>query len=247
MRPVLIAIPAFNEAATIGACVAAALEAARAAGLEPTLVVANDASTDATATLALEAGATVIDVEHRQIAAVRNSAATAVLALIPPSPDDMLVFVDGDTLMTSELLLGARHALDEGCVGGGARVRFDEAPRWARWFMATMAGPLLWWWGYAGGCFLYCRRDAFEAVGGFDEQYFAGEEIYFLGSLKKLRRGRVRILRHAAVTSGRKMRQFSALQLVGVLFTVARTRAKRRDGLELWYSGERERPTNHPR
>ena len=122
MRRVLIAIPAFNEAQTIRACVRAALEAARQADLSASVVVANDASSDSTAALAREAGAKVVDVEHRQIAAVRNAAARSVLAL-PGEPDDLLVFIDGDTLVNAELLRGARRAIDAGGVGGGARAQ----------------------------------------------------------------------------------------------------------------------------
>ncbi len=247
MPRVLIAIPAFNEAQHIGACVTAALTSARKAGLEPVLVVANDASTDATADLARNAGAIVVDVECRQIAAVRNAAARAVLHLPgapPPAPDDVLVFIDGDTLISVPLLKEACEALNDGFVGGGARVRFDEGtPRWATIFFLTLAGPLLYWRGYAGGCFLYCRRDAFEASGGFDEAYFAAEELHFLKALKRLRRGKVRILKNASITSGRKVRQYSPWRLVRTLLTMLRTGARKRDGLDLWYSGEREETT----
>ena len=47
----------------------------------------------------------------------------------------------------------------------------------------------------------------FEAVGGFDEQYFAGEEVYLTLALKKL--GRFKILREPIVTSARKLRMHS--------------------------------------
>ena len=30
----------------------------------------------------------------------------------------------------------------------------------------------------AAGCFIYCRRDAFEDVGGFSEEVYASEEIW---------------------------------------------------------------------
>ena len=38
------------------------------------------------------------------------------------------------------------------------------------------------------GAFLFTTRRNFEATGGFDEQYFAGEEVYFSLALRKLGR-----------------------------------------------------------
>ena len=244
MSTVLFAIPAFNEAATIAQCVTEASQAARRARLKPVLVVADDDSTDDTAHLAREAGAYVIKVHHRQISAVRNAAAVAAIALAGGDAlelDTPLIFVDGDTLISQALLEDALAALRAGAVGGGARTAFDErTPAWATLVMKLLAGPLLYWHGYAGGCFLYCRLDAFHAIGGFDEAFYAGEEIHFLKALKKLKRGKVRILRASSLTSGRKIRQYSPWRLLTALFTIVRTRARTRDGLEIWYSGERE-------
>ncbi|HAF03370.1 MAG TPA: glycosyl transferase family 2, partial [Spartobacteria bacterium] len=52
--------------------------------------------------------------------------------------------------------------------------------------------------------FLFTTRKNFDAIGGFDEQLFIGEEIFFSLALRKL--GCFKILREAIVTSGRKLR-----------------------------------------
>ena len=78
-------------------------------------------------------------------------------------------------------------------------------------------------------------------MGGFDEQYFAGEEVYFTLALKKL--GPFRILREPIVTSARKLRMHSTRSLLSQSFLIVlggkravRSRAK----LALWYDGKRE-------
>ena len=92
------------------------------------------------------------------------------------------------------------------------------------------------------GAFLFTTRRNFEAIGGFDEQYFVGEEVYFSLALKKL--GRFKVLRETILTSGRKLRMYPAKQILGNFFgvivggrRVARSRAK----LRIWYDGKREK------
>ena len=115
-----------------------------------------------------------------------------------------------------------------------------DVPVWAPALMAVvvwMFCRLRW----AAGCFLFARRDAFEAVGGFDEAYFASEEIHLSRALK--RRGRFVIVREAVVTSSRKARMFSGWQLVKLMTRLAaggKGALQRREGLEHWYDGQRE-------
>jgi GT2 family glycosyltransferase len=99
----------------------------------------------------------------------------------------------------------------------------------ASWFMRTAR--------WAAGCFVFARRDAFEQVGGFDERYFASEEIHLSRALK--RRGRFVIIADAVITSGRKADAFSFTETVWQFLKLLRPSAlKRRDGLTFWY-GER--------
>jgi glycosyltransferase involved in cell wall biosynthesis len=84
--------------------------------------------------------------------------------------------------------------------------------------------------------------DATAKIGRFDEALYVGEEVYFSLALRKL--GRFKILREAVVTSGRKLRMYSARQIV-LRFVGIVLRGKRgamsRDRLDLWYDGRRER------
>ncbi|HTL26918.1 MAG TPA: glycosyltransferase [Burkholderiales bacterium] len=228
-------IPAYNEEVLIGATVRTLRASAAAFGEPYELLVVDDDSSDATADVARAHGAEVLHVKLRQIAAVRNAGARA-------AKGDLLVFVDADTLVSTEVLRAMRDALARGAVGGGARVRFDAQGIGAGTRWLSEAGCwLLFRMGFAGGCFLFARRDAFEAAGGFDERYFASEEIHLKFALGK--RGRFAVVPGAVFTSGRKLRLFTAGQILRQLLRLAMQglpAVRRREGLEFWYNGRRE-------
>jgi glycosyltransferase involved in cell wall biosynthesis len=198
------------------------------------VIVVNDASTDRTADIAREHGAQVIDVEKRQIAAVRNAGARG-------AKGDVFIFVDADTLLPAETLRAALGELKSGAVGGGSDVKMDgDLPLLGRMYMKVFM--LIWRpLRYAAGCFVFCTREAFEAVGGFDEKFFASEEIWISKALKQ--QGRFVVLREAVITSGRKVRMYPRLQLFGIAVRLLWKGPKgwqKREGLELWYDGRRE-------
>ena len=229
-------VPAYNEERLLGATLLALHAAARSLDERYEVIVADDASTDRTAAVAEDSGARVVQIARRQIAAVRNAGARAALG-------DRLVFVDADTIVDEVVVRAAVQALQEGAVGGGAAVRFDgRVPRWAN----LLLPPVVWAFrviGIAAGCFLFCRRSAFEAVGGFDETLYGAEEIAMSRALK--RRGRFVVLRQSVATSGRKLRTYSALEILRMAARLAvrgPSALRSREGLELWYEDRREDP-----
>ena len=229
-------VPAHNEEPLLPATLSAIHVAAAARGIEYEIIVADDASTDRTAHIAAEAGACVVAVQHRQIAATRNSGARA-------ASGDMLVFVDADTLINPEVLLRAVEAVAQGAVGGGATVSFEgQVPLYAKVVLPLMT-MLMRRTRLAAGCFVFCTRPAFEAVGGFDERLFGAEEIALSVALKKI--GTFVILREAVVTSGRKLRTYSGFEVLGILARGVLSGGKmikHRDQMGLWYDPRREDP-----
>jgi glycosyltransferase involved in cell wall biosynthesis len=238
MTPNLVSfvIPAHNEEPLLAATLMAVHAAATACAIEYEIVVADDASTDRTAQVADELNARVVSVQHRQIAATRNSGARA-------STGDLLVFVDADTLIDEDVLRAALAAVANGSIGGGAAVRFDgEVPLYARllipWMTATMR-----WARLAAGCFVFCTRSAFETAGGFDERLFGAEEITLSIALKKI--GRFVILREAVLTSGRKLRTYSGFEVLGIVMRGALSGGsiiRHREQMDLWYAPRRVDP-----
>lgn len=235
-RMISFIVPAYNEEALIGRTLEALNKAANQIGEPYEIVVANDASTDRTASIAELHGARVVAVNRRQIAATRNVGARESIG-------DKLIFVDADTVVSSEVVRAAIDAMNKGAAGGGSAVSFDgKLPRYAeltlpimvRVFRAT---------GFACGCFIFCTRRAFDAVGGFDEKLFASEEIAMSRALK--RQGRFVVLSESVTSSGRKMRMYSGrevLRLFGTILLAGPKGLRKREGLEVWYGGRREDP-----
>ena len=228
-------IPAHNEERWLPGTLGAIFTAAREVGEPFEVIVVNDASTDRTVPVARGAGARVIDVDRRQIAAVRNAGARQ-------AKGETLIFVDADTRVSPAVVRGAMRAMRRGAVGGGARVRFDGHGSVG---MRILAAAFLGVWfacHWPAGCFIFCRREAFEAIGGFDERYFIGEELHLGQALKT--QGRFVILSQWVLTSGRKSRQFSLRQLLSMstpLLLRGPKAWRQRQGLEMWYgAGMRE-------
>jgi len=229
-------VPAHNEERLLGAVLDALHAAGRAAGELYELVVVDDASTDRTAIIAERHGAVLVSVAHRQIAATRNSGARM-------AKGDLFIFVDADTIVNEAVVRAAVGALRGGAAGGGAAVEFDgTVPLYARLLMPILvrlfrAARL------AAGCFLFCTRGAFVAVGGFDEAFYGAEELVMSRALK--RHGKFVVLRQAVTTSGRKLRTHSVrevLMILGRLALRGPRAVKQRQGMELWYAERREDP-----
>jgi glycosyltransferase involved in cell wall biosynthesis len=223
-------IPAHNEQALLGRTLAALHNSMSAVGEPYEVIVVDDASTDRTAEIGREHAARVISVNHRQIAATRNAGAAAAAG-------DILIFVDADTMVRAPAVRAAIDALRSGVVGGGACVCFDEGrlPLYAR-LLELILPPMLRLLRLAPGCFVFCTRQAYLTAGGFDESLFITEEVSFARRLK--RQGRFVILREFVITSARKLRSRSALQLlwVGLRLALGGGKSLRtREGLDYWY------------
>lgn len=229
-------IPAHNEQDYLGRTLQSVSRAGRELGLSFETVVVNDASADRTADVAQQHGARVISVDVRQISAARNAGAKCATG-------EMLIFLDADTVCSAAVVGAAISALRAGAIGGGCAFRFDgRVPFYGR-VLQALAAPLYRALKIASGCFLFCTREAFQSVGGFDETLFAAEEAAMSRALR--RHGRFVILREQVITSGRKLRAYSAYEVLGLLIRLALSGGKatrRREGLNIWYGPRRDDP-----
>lgn len=234
-----VIIPAYNEEQWLPQTLTLLQQAMVGVKLKGELIVVDNNSSDATATVAKENGARLVFEPLNQISRARNAGARVAMGRY-------LVFIDADTHISAPLLQQALDNLAERCCGGGAQVAFDrELRRDVRLALAAWNGlsrRLSW----AAGCFVYARREAFEAVGGFSEKVYASEEIWFSRALKRW--GRKRQLAfciigdHTAISSGRKLEWFSTWQQLALLMMCLLlpffVRFKRMCGF--WYSRPKE-------
>lgn len=208
-----IIIPAWNESTLIAATVTAAISAIDQQQYTGHVIVVDNNSTDDTAGIATQAGARVVHEPVNQIARARNAGAFA-------SDGNWLVFIDADTTINPELLRLALEALGtDAVIGGGSTIVPDrEISRFGR--------RVLGFWNWvsvksrtAAGCFIYCRRDAFEEIGGFDNKIYAGEELHLSRRLRKLAKQRDMefVIQTSApiITSARKLEWYSPAQMIG--------------------------------
>lgn len=209
-----IIIPAFNEAALLPRLLAS-IDRARAGfagsvgenhgeadAIE--VIVADNASTDATAQIASARGCVVATVEKRCIAAARNGG-TAV------ARGSILCFVDADMRVHPETFDVIAAALANPRVIAGATGVTLE--RWSLGLGLTFATmlPMVWITGMDTGV-VFCRRADFESIGGYDEALLFAEDVDFLLRLRKLGKprgqGLTRTRRAKAIASTRKFDKY---------------------------------------
>ncbi len=175
------------------------------------VIVVDDASTDATHQIAEQMSARTLRVELRLIAAVRNAGARVAAG-------DILFFIDADTQANEPAIRAAFAALRAGAAGGGCAPEFvDPRPVWARiiiWFAVKLARRIR----LVGGCFQFCTRDAFNAIGGYNENLRAGEDMAFCQAIKKI--GRFVVPGPTVITSARKLQVVSPWQVISLLLTI---------------------------
>lgn len=233
-----VIVPAHDEAAELPRTLAGLHAGLAEAGADHELVVVDNASNDATAEVARAAGARVVAEPHRQIGRARNTGAAH-------TDGDWLLFVDADTWPTAELLRLALGHLGAGACGGGALVAMDALPH-----RVYRAGLALWnrlaaRLQLAAGCFVFVRRDAFDAVGGFDTRYYAGDEVLLSRRLRRWGRANGRafvVIREPRVlTSARKAYWFSPAQHVLVTLMVVLCPPVMRSRRLMWFWYRRPR------
>ena len=213
-----IIVPAYNEEDYLPATMASLKESMVALSeFSGEIVVTNNNSTDRTAEIAEESGARVVFEEHRQIARARNAGGREARGRY-------LIFVDGDTRISPALLKKSLTALESGdhC-GGGTIVEFDGyISPWFRRFVKLwifLSRTFKW----ACGAYVFCTREAFLETGGFDERYYASEEVHFSKALRRWGRKRGQsfvILDEPIITSSRKLEWYGKREILFMILSL---------------------------
>lgn len=235
-----VIIPAWNEAEYIESSVGSAVSAMRSQAFNGQLIVVDNNSTDNTAELAELAGAVVVFEPVNQISRARNAGANG-------SSARWLVFVDADTVLTAELLERALDLLSSNkVVGGGAWIAPDRSIAWLAMLSLRGWNRVASLFKLAAGCFVFCRADAFEQVGGFSLKRYAGEELVLSRALRRWGRkknmGFIIIKQPSIVTSVRKIDWFSGRQLLSqYVFALIPGAMRSKRAMSTWYDESTKR------
>ena len=173
-------------------------------------MVVDNNSTDDTPKIARRLGARVVFEPVNQIARARNRGGEAARGRY-------IIFIDADTTAPRELIEAALAELAGGrtCGGGtivGTSDRIATGARQALRHWNSLSQRFRW----AAGSFVFCRRDGWDGVGGFDLRVYAGEELLFSHALRRWGRARgqeFKILTHPVDTSMRKLEWYTPWQL----------------------------------
>ena len=237
-----IIIPAFNEEQLIPDClhsITDSLSIHRKPGFTYEVIVVDNNSTDNTAKLARQAGATVVFEPINQIGRARNAGAAAAVG-------DWLLFVDADSLLNPGMMVDILKMIESGqYVGCGSVMHMPNLPWWGAFamYLWTATSVLCRW---ASGALVVCRADAFKAVGGFNQEIFAADEIDLSRKLKRWGRQHnlafTILTRHPLVTSSRKIQLYSKWEIAQQILSVMlnpRKALQDKKKLPIWYDERR--------
>jgi len=171
-----IVVPARNEEHFIGGCLESIQAAAVRVGRDVETIVVINRCSDRTEQIARNFGARIVYEDARNLSRIRNAGAREAYG-------EILVTIDADSRMSPDTLAAIEHVLASGrAVGGGVRIYPDRYSLGIRAAVAIM-NLVLFVTRLSGGLF-WCRREDFEAIGGFDEKLVSGEDVDFARRLR---------------------------------------------------------------
>ncbi|MEI8248183.1 MAG: glycosyltransferase [Lentisphaerota bacterium] len=232
-----VIVPAYNEELHLPETLRNLQKAM--ASVEPLrgeIIVVDNNSTDRTAEIARESGAGVVFEAHNQISRARNCGGRS-------ANSRNLIFLDADTIIRPDILRKTLDMLLSGrYYGGGVKIGFPgEVPLLIKLFTKlwnSHAGVRKW----VAGCYIFCLKEVFDDIGGFREDVYAAEEIYFAKSMAKW--GRQRHLEFGYIdtgsiqTSPRKITEHSTAKLLAVMLLLGAFPFlhKSRRMCKIWYN-----------
>jgi glycosyltransferase involved in cell wall biosynthesis len=191
-----VVVPALDERADLGRNLRAIGRAAQAIRTDAEVVVVVLDSRSPHALMAAAAGATVVEIDRHNIATARNIGAEMTSGQI-------IVTIDADRVMALATFAEIERLLATGCYVGGGACQMPERHSLSIDLAMALARMTTYLNGLGGGLY-WCRRDDFDAIGGFDERVATVDDFDFARRLRShgLRTGRRFVnLRQAPVTA----------------------------------------------
>ena len=174
-----VIIPAYNEEKYLPDTLGHLIDVMSTVPDKGEIIVVDNNSTDKTDKVANRYGAIVVFEAHNQITRERNTG-------FAHSSGKYVFFLDADTHASAPLLKKALNMLkNEGYCGGGVLVSTGSKDITAANFIYSLVNRICRYLKVAPGCFIFCTREGFDAVGGFNERFYAAEEVWFSNSLRR--------------------------------------------------------------
>ena len=215
-------IPAWNEEVLLASTINSIQQSAKEYDFE--IIVADDASDDRTSEIGKELGAIVVSCNNRQIGLTRNDGAAVV---------------DADTIVSKKVVRETVEAIENGAIVGGSFPDFDGDIKIFAKILTPLFRIVFYVARLAAGAYLFCTVESFEKSGGFDPKYFAAEEVHLVKKLHKF--GKFKTLKSRVISSGRKFRTHSSIEIFTSLILVSipgiRNIKKRKN---LWYGSRKK-------
>ena len=142
------------------------------------VIVADNMSTDSTATVARERGCRVVEVQKRTIAAARNGGAAIAAG-------DVYCFVDADIVIHPDSFNAISSIVSTGGHCGGATGWVLERYSFGLRVTQAVEVSLTRIVGVSAGI-VFCRADVFDEVGGYNEDKTFGEDVEFFRAMRKI-------------------------------------------------------------
>ncbi|HUK82468.1 MAG TPA: glycosyltransferase [Verrucomicrobiae bacterium] len=233
-----VIIPAWNEEKWIGRTIESLKHAAsvyeRERGCTAEIIVVDNNSSDKTGNVARQHGVLVVHEPVNNIGKARNAGARAARG-------KYVAFCDADNAVTDNLLVLIHDHLEDPRIAGGGtwiepanhNLKIDFF--YLLWHMYVRCSRV-------GVGMMHCRKEDFEAFGGFDETIYAAEDVQLAYDLKKIGKPRGQkfnlIRKGWVITSTRKIDQTPLLtmfaKLVGFGFGLQR-KIRSKEYCEHWY------------
>src|ERR1035437_7348551 len=178
-----VIIPAYNEANFIKKTLDSILNAKefyekKSSKDKVEIIVVDNSSSDETASICYQYGISTIKESKRQIAACRNKGAKN-------AKGDIFIFLDADTIVPLKFLeIIDNNIKSHRIIGGSARLLPDNKK-----FIYRI---IYWFWNLISyiipskGAVIYCEKNSYDNLNGFNEDFYAWEDVLFSLELKKL-------------------------------------------------------------
>lgn len=174
-----VLIPAHNEEKYITKCLDSIAAASDQYAKQVEVIVVLNRCTDRTEEIAQSYNCVVLHDDRKNLSQIRNAGAKAARG-------EILVTIDADSLMTSNMLSEIEEHLARGTyIGGGVSARFERVSLGIIVSTLLLIIPMIFKYGAISVGIFWCYKREFDAIGGFNEKLLMSEDADFALRLKK--------------------------------------------------------------